>query len=224
MVKPRVPEGGAIEDGHNITMEEYSERMKRSMRFEYRNIVKYIVEKINPPQNAKILEVGPGPGWIGIWLAKERPDITLDGLEASEDMIRVASKNAQDEGVSERIRYIHGFVENMEKIADTSYDLVFSNDSLHHWEDPMQGFLEIARVVKPEGDIYIEDERRDLGWRAKFIVYIIGPFIARSFWKYWKSSIDASYTPSEIQDFLDQCNLFNWRVKPNFMGISIETL
>ena len=222
MVKPRTPEGGAILDENEMTMEEYSERMRKTLGFEYRGIVKHVVKNITPPENAKVLEIGPGPGWIGIWLVKERPDISLDGLEPSSDMIRVATNNAKEEGVGDQVRYFSGFVEAMDMIPDATYDLVISNDSLHHWTDPIKGFQEIARTLKPNGKLYIGDERRDLGLRAKFIVYVLGPLIARKFWKYWLSSIKASYTPDEIQGFLDQGNLKNWIVKPNFMKISIE--
>ncbi len=222
MVKTRVPEGGAILDQEEMTMEEYSEKMRKMMGFEYRGFINHIIKNIIPPENAKVLEIGPGPGWIGIWLAKERPDISVEGLEASPDMIRVAKKNAEAEGVAERVQYIHGIVENMENISNATYDLVISNDSLHHWDDPIKGFLEIARVMKPSGKLHIEDERRDLGFRGKFILYVIGPFIARKEWKWWKSSVYASYTPDEIRTFIEQANLANWIVKPNFMGISIE--
>ena len=222
MVKPRVPEGGAIEDNSEMTMEEYSERMKKKMGFEYRRFVKYILKHLSLPENAKVLEIGPGPGWIGIWLAKERPDITLDGLEASSDMIRFARRNAEDENVANQVRYIHDVVENMDMIPDDTYDLIISNDSLHHWNDPLKGFLEIARVLKPDGQLHIEDERRDLGLRGKLVLYLIGPLVARSDWKWWKSSIRASYTPEEIRTFLEQGNLTDWIVKPNFMGIAIE--
>ena len=39
MVKPRIPEGGAIIDNEELNMEQYSERMKKMMGFEYRGIV-----------------------------------------------------------------------------------------------------------------------------------------------------------------------------------------
>ncbi len=222
-IRPRISEGEAILDTPEFTMEEYSERMKKSLGSEYRSIVKHIIKVIDPPEDAAILEVGPGPGWIGIWLAKERLDVRVDGLEPSADMQRVAIKNAKDEGVSERVNYITGYVENMEMIPDQKYDLVFSNDSLHHWENPLKGFEEISRVLKPDGKVYIQDERRDLGLRAKFVVHVLGRLIAGNFWKYWKSSIDASYTPQEVQQFLEQTDISNWFVNTNFLGISIET-
>lgn len=41
------------------------------------------------------LEISPGPGWIGIWLAENRSDLTVIGLEPSADMRRVARINAE---------------------------------------------------------------------------------------------------------------------------------
>jgi ubiquinone/menaquinone biosynthesis C-methylase UbiE len=224
MVKPRIPEGGAILNEDNLTMEEYSEYMKKKMGFEYRSIVKYVIKNLDPPHGAKVLEIGPGPGWIGIWLVKERPDLTLQGIEPSPDMIRVANKNAQAEGVADQVEYTMGYVEEMSMISNSAYNLILSNDSLHHWKDPLKGFLEISRILKPEGLLYIKDERRDLGIRAKFIVYVIGRLLAGKQWKYWKSSIAASYTPTEIQEFLTQGNLKNWIVNSTFMDLSIEKL
>lgn len=223
MVKPRVPEGGAIEDDVGMTMEEYSVSMKNKMGFEYKNFVKHIIDMINPPKGVKVLEIGPGPDWIGIWLLKERPDLELTGLEASKDMIRVATNNAKSEGINGQIKYINCFVENMQELKDNQYDLVISNDSLHHWEDPVKAFKEINRVLKKNGQVFIKDERRDLGIRGKIILHLFGRIFAGKNWKYWKSSVDASYTPEEIQSFLKESNIEGWAIKTTFMDLSIES-
>jgi ubiquinone/menaquinone biosynthesis C-methylase UbiE len=221
-IQPRIPEGGAIEDSQEMTMEQYSEIMKTKLGGEYRRFVNHVIQHIKPLEGSKILEIGPGPGWAGIWLLRKRTDLVLDGLEASPDMIRVATANAQEEGVADRVRYFQGVVENMEEIADNTYDFVFSRDSLHHWQDPVKGFREIARVVKPEGKVYIQDSRRDLGLRAKFIVNVIGPLLAGNMAKYWKTSIAASYTPVELQWMIRTIPRNDWTVKSNFLEVSIE--
>lgn len=221
-IQPRIPEGGAIEDSQEMTMEQYSEIMKTKLGGEYRRFVNYVIQQIKPVEGAKVLEIGPGPGWAGIWFLQKRTDLVLDGLEASADMIRVATANAQEEGVADRVRYFQGVVENMEEIADNTYDFVFSRDSLHHWEDPVKGFREIARVVKSKGKVYIQDSRRDLGLRAKFIVNVIGPLLAGNMAKYWKTSIAASYTPAELQQMIRTIPRNDWTVKSNFLEVSIE--
>lgn len=222
MVKARVPEGGAIEDTEEMDMEEYSQRMKKMMGHEYREFVAHIVNVMNPPQGGKVLEIGPGPGWIGIWLAKARPDLEIIGLEPSPDMRRVASQNAKEEGVFDRIRYQEGFVEDMTCFSDNEFDAVFSNDSLHHWEHPTEGFQEIDRVLKPEGTVRVADERRDLGLGGKFILYFLGRLIAGKTWKHWKASVDSSYTTAEIQSIIQDIPRPDWIVKTNVMGLQVE--
>ena len=93
-------------------------------------------------------------------------------------MIRVANKNAREEGVGERVRYLSGYVEKMEQIPDKQYDLIISNESLHHWSIALEGFKEVKRVLKASGKILIRDGRRDLGLGGKFIVNVLGRLFA----------------------------------------------
>ena len=151
MTKQRIPEGGAINDTPEMTMEQYSETMKKQLNLQYVGFAKKVLKQIPLKEKAKVLEIGPGPGWAGINLVKQRLDIFLDGLEASEDMIRVATKNAKNEQLNEHINYLHSTAEEMEQVADKTYDLVISRDSLHHWEDPQRVFRQINRVLaKPK--------------------------------------------------------------------------
>ncbi|NLD94132.1 MAG: class I SAM-dependent methyltransferase [Fibrobacter sp.] len=172
IVKPRIPECGAIKDDNKMTMEQYSEIMKKQLGKEYLRFAGNVITIVTPDNNSKVLEIGPGPGWAGINLLKKRPDLVLDGIEASNDMIRVASVNAKNEGVGNRCNYKNGFAENMTELKDATYDLVISRDSLHHWVDPEKVFLEIKRVLKPDGKIFICDSRRDLKLTGKLIVTI----------------------------------------------------
>ncbi len=221
MVRPRVPEGGAIKDDSEWSMEDYSEHMKIKLGREYRTLVKEILERFEIPKNGKILEIGPGPGWIGIWLLKERPDLTLHGLEPSDDMRRVAGKNAEKENLSYHITYINGYVENMEMIEDKTYDLIFSNGSLHHWEDPPKGFKEISRVLKDDGSFLLQDGRRDLNLGGKFILYVLGPIMAGKMWKYWKSSVYAGYTKDEIEEMIKKIPERKWQVETDLFELKI---
>jgi len=85
-IKPRIPEGGAIEDNSEMTMEKYSEMMKKQLDREYIRFADNVIRKINPIENSTVLEIGPGPGWAGINLVKKRTDLKLVGLEPSPDI------------------------------------------------------------------------------------------------------------------------------------------
>ena len=125
--------------------------MKNRLGREYYKFANNVITKVKPLKNSKVLEIGPGPGWAGIDLLKKRKDLSLDGLEASADMVRVATKNAEDEGLSNRVQYFQGIGEEMTILPDNYYDLIISRDSLHHWDYPEQVFLEILRVLKKDG-------------------------------------------------------------------------
>lgn len=220
-VKPRIPEEGAITDTPQYTMEEYSEYMRQKRETEYRNFIQQFKLQ-NPPKKPKILEIGPGPGWIGIWIAEEISEATITGLEPSPDMRRVAQTNAKSLGVSNRVTYVDGYVEDMSFFMDQSFDAVITHDSLHHWVDPVKGMQEIQRVLKKDSIVLISDCRRDLGIGGIIILYFLGRFFAGQFWKYWKSSVDASYTSIEIRDMLRKIPSCNWVIHESLMELNIS--
>jgi len=221
-IKPRIPEGGAIEDSSEMTMERYSEIMKKQLGKEYIRFADNVIQKVQPIQNSKVLEIGPGPGWAGINLLKKREDLYLEGLEASSDMIRVASDNAKNEGLADRIRFWEGVAEEMKGIADDQYDLVISRDSLHHWENPEKVFRQIKRVLKEDGKIYIHDHKRNLNLFGRLIVNIMGPLVAGKIVKYWKSSIAAAYVKEEVEEILDKNGCKGWKVETDLMDLTIQ--
>jgi ubiquinone/menaquinone biosynthesis C-methylase UbiE len=220
-IKPRIPEGGAIEDSSEMSMEQYSETMKKQLGREYIRFAENVLEKVAPAQGSRVLEIGPGPGWAGINLLLKRDDLQLDGLEASPDMIRVAQDNRDKDGLSDRIKYMEGTGEEMKGIPDHHYDLVISRDSLHHWIDPEKVFLQIKRVLKENGKIYIHDHRRDINFFGRLIVHVIGLLVAGKMLKYWKSSIAAAYTKAEIEKILRKIDCTNWKVETELMDLTI---
>ena len=55
--KPRVPEGGAIEDRNEMSMEQYSATMRKKLGSHYKKYALHVKNVINPTQNAKVLEI-----------------------------------------------------------------------------------------------------------------------------------------------------------------------
>ncbi len=220
-IKPRVPEGGAMENSSEITMKQYSEKMKKMLGKSYDIFADNVIKKVAPAQNSKVLEIGPGPGWGGISLLCKRPDLCLDGIEASSDMVEVATENAKNEGLDNKANFFVGIGEDMKTIPDNEYDLVISRESMHHWSDPEKVFKEILRILKPNGKICIYDHRRDLNFFGKAIVFVFGTLKAGEMAKHWRSSIAASYTQDEILQMLNNVELQNFSVECNLMDLVI---
>src|SRR4030042_7145982 len=62
------------------------------MRLIYRRFVADLAGSL--PPGTRLLDVGTGPGYLLSYLARERPDLSLWGLDFSPDMIRRARQRA----------------------------------------------------------------------------------------------------------------------------------
>jgi ubiquinone/menaquinone biosynthesis C-methylase UbiE len=127
------------------------------MRDEYRRLAARTAGAIRA---GRVLEIGPGPGFIAIEIAKLLPEVQVLGLDLSETMIDIATGNAREQGVSERVTFRAGDATKV-PFDDASFDLVISSGSLHHWQEPRRIFQEIHRVLKPGCRALISDLRRD---------------------------------------------------------------
>jgi len=202
-------------------MREYSEQMKKMLHKQYDAFADNVISKVSPQQNARVLEIGPGPGWGGISLLRKRPDLSLVGVEASPDMVEVATENARREGLESRARFLVEAGESMASIPDGQYDLVISRESLHHWADPKGVFKSISRVLKRDGRVCIYDHRRDLGLLGRLVVAVFGTLRAGKMAGHWKRSIAASYTSEEVRGMLDALGFDDWTVETDLMNLVV---
>ena len=111
------------------------------------------------PDGARLLEIGCGPGHLSIRLARQHQfDVT--GLDLDPAMIARARANADHPRNSDQ-RRPSLLVGNVAALAfpASSFDLVVSTLSMHHWADPAAGLAEIGRVLRPGARALIWDFR-----------------------------------------------------------------
>jgi len=165
------------------------------------------------------LEIGPGPGYLGLEWLKRTNGTQLKCMEISNDMIVLARKNATEYGLSHRVEYFQGDARMM-PFEDGHFNAVFTNGSLHEWADPDTIFNEICRVVKPGGKYLISDLRRDMNPVIKLFLWLtVKPKGMRPG---LITSLNASYTMAEIRALLARTKLQGWQVQQNPLGIVIS--
>jgi len=151
-------------------------------------------------KSGKILEIGPGPGYLSIEIAKIG-DYQIIGLDISETMTEIAKRNMQEARVE--VEFQLGNAANM-PFRDNTFDFVVSSGSLHHWKEPVKVINEVYRVLKTNGKALIGD--------------LLDSFIMR-----WglRHSIKEAYTKDEIMELLSKTEFKKGEVKENPLAVEI---
>jgi ubiquinone/menaquinone biosynthesis C-methylase UbiE len=165
-----------------------------------------------------VLEIGPGPGYLGLEWLKQTENTHLKALDISQDMLTIAQKNAEAYNLTGRVEYLHGDALQM-PFDDAYFDGVFTHAALHEWADPEQAFNQIHRVLKSGGRYLITDLRRDMPLPIKWLMWLgtkpkeIRPGLTKS--------INASYTRTEVQTLLAKTRLQDASVEQNPFGLAV---
>ena len=164
------------------------------------------------------MEVGPGPGYLGLEWLKNTQKTSLTGLDISPDMIGIAERNARDYGLSARAEYRHSDGSKM-PFEDSKFDAVFSTGSLHEWGDPCGTLDEMWRILKPGGRIFISDLRRDMPVLIKWFLWLgaspkeIRPGLI--------TSINAAYISEELEALIQGTEMAGCKVAIDFIGLTL---
>jgi len=214
MTRPRVPETNQGIQGE-FTVEIYNQ-MQRRLRdkgwIETRDIIKSGITY------GLALEIGPGPGYLGLEWLKDTRGTTLKGLDISADMIVIAERNARAYELSDRVEYVRSSGANL-PFEDGLFDAVFTASSLHEWSEPKETFREIWRVLKTGGKLFISDFRRDMFPLLKWCLWLVAK--PKAIRPGLLTSINAAYTPDELRTLLREADLSSWEVAGSPTGLKV---
>jgi ubiquinone/menaquinone biosynthesis C-methylase UbiE len=131
----------------------YARNTARDVR-RFRDTAHAVAERVRP--GARVLEVAPGPGYLAIELARRGYEVV--GLDVSRSFVRIATRNAAEEGVA--ATFEHGDAAHM-PFPEGSFDFVVCTAAFKNFTDPLAALNEIHRVLKPGGGASIIDLRKD---------------------------------------------------------------
>ena len=164
------------------------------------------------PATAKVLDAGTGTARIPIIICQQRPQWQIIGIDLAQSMLEVGLKNVTQAGLQQQISLELVDAKQMPYL-DGQFDLVISNSIVHHLPAPLPFFLEIKRVLKPNGAILIRDLIRPANQEIiNHLVEGIGSDYNEHQKKLFSDSLHAAFTLDEVQYLLEQTGLDHTKV------------
>jgi ubiquinone/menaquinone biosynthesis C-methylase UbiE len=118
-----------------------------------RGRIERLVNAINPPPQARALEIATGPGHVAMALAERCREVV--GVDITDAPLAIAERTRRDRGVA-NLRFQRADAEQL-PFAGGEFDLVLCRFALHHFEDPTVPLREMARVCRTGGCLAVED-------------------------------------------------------------------
>jgi ubiquinone/menaquinone biosynthesis C-methylase UbiE len=103
-----------------------------------------------------LLDLGTGPGYLPIEIAKRSPKINIVGIDLCEKLIHTARANAANACLSSQLCFEIGSAARL-RFQEASFDMVISTGMLHSLKDPVKVFKEIHRLLKKDATAWILD-------------------------------------------------------------------
>jgi 2-polyprenyl-3-methyl-5-hydroxy-6-metoxy-1,4-benzoquinol methylase len=105
---------------------------------------------------SRIADIAFGGGWSSIALARRFPQATIDGYDLDEASVELATRNAQEAGVADRVRF------HLHDASDSDlageYDLVTVFEALHDMSRPVEALANMRRLAGSRGTVLVMDE------------------------------------------------------------------
>jgi 2-polyprenyl-3-methyl-5-hydroxy-6-metoxy-1,4-benzoquinol methylase len=103
-----------------------------------------------------IADIACGEGWSSIAIAQAHPGVTVDGFDVDGPSIEAARRHAAAAGLSDRVRFHHADVADLEQEA--VYDAVVGFEFVHDLPHPGAVLSAMRRMAKPGAPVVVLDE------------------------------------------------------------------
>ncbi|GEM_PF-2523073 len=161
---------------------------------------------------SRTLHVGCGTAAFEILLCDKIEFGKFYGLEQSRTLIRIGEAVLSRFGYTKRISLKSWDDENL-PFPDNEFDAVISLSSIHQWKNPGKTFLEIERVRKKDGIVFLSDFRREQFFLPYyFFVRKMRSAFGKEIASNLRSAFKASYTTSQISEILKNEGLTEWTI------------
>jgi ubiquinone/menaquinone biosynthesis C-methylase UbiE len=182
-------------------------------------------EIVSSTAQGTILDLGTGPGYLPIEIARRSPAIQVVGIDLSRKLIHMARQNAASFGLNDRLKFQVGNAARLQ-FDETVFDMVISTGMLHSLKDPVKVLKEIYRVLKSGGEAWICDPAKvvsyidrkkwqaSLNARERFFLWIFGLFGLHKPIKI--------YDPNQVNAMIEATEFTNYRINKEKDEIKIK--
>ena len=117
----------------------------------YRIVADKVTQACSNIHMPHILDLGCGTGALAEIIQSEIPNCSIVGIDLSPRMVEQARTR-----LDERVEITTGDAEHL-PFPDSSFDVVYCNDSFHHYPDPALAAFQAWRVLRAGGTFVIGD-------------------------------------------------------------------
>jgi SAM-dependent methyltransferase len=180
--------------------EEYAKIAREKLGLFYENLVFSSLDL--GVRGGKALDIGTQFGLCGLALAKQDYAFDITILQDGVKFTGISRGFAENDMVEEKLKWaISG--PGMLPFRNGSFDLVISGFDMHHWENPVAVFNEIARVLKKNGALLIADFRRDAFGPLIPVLKAVSYLDKKNrLYEEFRHSFASSYLKSEVTELL----------------------
>ncbi len=119
-----------------------------------------LLDRLKPPLNGSILEIGCGTGRNLVGAARRYPDARLFGIDISQVMLKTALKTAQQNNFLNRARFACAdatFFDPLPSLGQNKFDRIYFSFTLSMIADWQSALHHAASLLSPSGELHIVD-------------------------------------------------------------------
>ena len=180
--------------------------------FQYDRWHRLLVSQLRLAPQAWVLDVCTGTGLVAMHIARST-DCRVVGVDLADRMIQQAQRNSQAHGLAPSVSLIKGRAEGL-PFCDDFFDAVVFTFLLRYVEDPQSTLRELARVVRPGGQLVSLEffVPQSLGLYALWLLHtrLVLPLATRFISPGWRKvgsflgpSVSAFYREHTLEDLTD---------------------
>ncbi|MBO7263047.1 MAG: bifunctional demethylmenaquinone methyltransferase/2-methoxy-6-polyprenyl-1,4-benzoquinol methylase UbiE [Alistipes sp.] len=178
----------------------------------------------------KIMDVATGTGDLAIAMAKRVDRTQILGVDLSEEMLAVARRKVEKQGLEERIMLEKGDAENLDMVTTESIDAVTVAFGVRNFENIERGLSEIYRTLKQGGKLVVLEfsmpKSRLVRWvysqYAHRLLPRIGGMISKDkqAYTYLPDSVEEFPSPERFADMLRGVGFKSVKTRSQSFGIA----